>query len=94
MLSLTIYVFPASFGWSDLGTWGSLHTHLPRDERGNAVIGGNVKLVECVDCVVRVQEMRQAVVEGLEHCIVVEHGGRLLVCRKDEEQHIKDWVGK
>ena len=88
------YVCPVDFGWSDLGTWGSLHTHLPRDERGNAVIGGNVKLVECVDCVVRVQEMRQAVVEGLEHCIVVEHGGRLLVCRKDEEQHIKDWVGK
>lgn len=86
------YVYPVDFGWSDLGTWGSLYTHLPHDGNRNAMVGENIKFVECVDCMVHVPGMRQVVVQGLENYIVVEREGRLLVCRKEEEQHIKEWV--
>lgn len=61
-----IYVLPAEFGWSDLGSWGSLHTLLPQDENRNASVGKNVKLFGCQNCVVHVADERKVVVEGLK----------------------------
>ena len=86
-----IYVFPADFGWSDLGTWGSLHELSRKDEQNNAVIGGQVKLVECDDCIVRIGADRKMVVQGLEGYIVAEQGGVFLICKKTEEQRIKEF---
>lgn len=90
-----IFVLPAEFGWSDLGSWGSLRTLLPQDEAGNAKVGGRVDMYNCRNCVVHAAEQRQVVLEGLEGYIVAEKDGRLLVCRLSEEQRIKDFaVGK
>lgn len=86
-----IYCFPASFGWSDLGTWGSLRENVTRDKNGNAVIGENVKTYETRDCVIHCGEERRVVVQGLEGYIVAEKDDTLLICKLSEEQRIKQF---
>ena len=86
-----IYTFPADFGWSDVGTWGSLWTLLGHDDNGNAVVGENVHLYGCEGCIVHAPNAESVVLEGLKDCIVVERNGRLLICRLSEEQRIKDF---
>ena len=86
-----IFVLPAEFGWSDLGSWGSLHTLLPQDENGNATVGADVKLFDCRNCVVHVADEHKVVLEGLDGYIVAEKNGQLLICRLSEEQRIKEF---
>ncbi len=86
-----IYCFPASFGWSDLGTWGSLRENTMQDAGGNAVIGSNVKLYETKNCVVHVAQERRVVVQGLDGYIVAEKDNTLLICKLSEEQRIKEF---
>lgn len=86
-----IYTIPGNFGWSDVGTWGSLWTLLPHDENGNAVVGKNVHLYDCKGCIVHAPNAASVVLEGMEDSIVVEREGRLLVCSLKEEQRIKDF---
>ena len=86
-----IYTIPGDFGWSDVGTWGSLWTLLPHDENGNAVIGENIHLYGCTGCIVHAPNASSVVLEGLEDSIVVERNGRILICRLSEEQRIKDF---
>lgn len=85
------YVMPSEFGWSDLGTWGSMHTLLPQDENGNAVVGDQVKMIESEGCMVRMPKGKQVVIQGLKDVIVSEHNGTLLICRLSDEQRIKEW---
>lgn len=85
------FVFPAEFGWSDLGTWGSLHTLSVQDKNSNAVIGNNVKMIESTGCMVRMPLDKQVVIQGLNDCIVAEHNNTLLICKLSEEQRIKEW---
>ena len=87
-----VYVYPASFGWSDLGTWGSLYTHLDLDENKNAVIGDKVILYDSSNNIVNVPKEKQVVLQGLNGYIVVESKGTLLVCKKEDEQKIKQFV--
>lgn len=89
--SKNIYVLPAEFGWSDLGSWGSLHEQLHKDSDGNSVVGDGVHLHNCKNCMVHAAEKKKVVIEGLENCIVADRGDRLLVCRLDDEQHIKEY---
>ena len=86
-----IYTIPGDFGWSDVGTWGSLWTLLPHDESGNAVVGDNVHLNDCRGCIVHAPGSKSVVLQGLEDSIVVERDGRLLICKLSEEQRIKDF---
>lgn len=86
-----IYVFPASFGWSDLGTWGSLHEKLGGDEQNNVVVGQEVKLFETKNCIVHVSEERRVVIQGLDGYIVAEKNDTLLICKLSEEQRIKEF---
>lgn len=85
------YVLPSEFGWSDLGTWGSLHTLTAHDENNNAVIGDGVKLVEAEGNMIKMPNGKQVVIQGLKNCIVSEHNGTLLICQLSEEQRIKEW---
>ena len=85
------YVMPAEYGWSDVGTWGSLHTLTPHDENENAIVGDGVKMVECFGCMVRMPKDKQVVIQGLKNCIVAEHNDVLLICQLKEEQRIKEW---
>ena len=89
--SENIHVVAEDLGWSDLGSWGSVKSHLPADAVGNAVIGGDVRLFGCRDCFVHAAGEKTVVVEGLEGYIVSESDGRLLICRLSEEQRIKEF---
>ena len=84
-----IYCFPASFGWSDLGTWGSLRENVSRDRNGNAIIGENVSTYESRNCVIHCSQERKVVVQGLDGYIVAEKDNTLLICKLSEEQRIK-----
>lgn len=86
-----IFVFPADFGWSDLGTWGSLQTLSKKDEEGNAIISQNVKLFESSNCIVNVEGAKQVAIQGLNGYIVAERDGRLLICKLADEQRIKEF---
>ena len=86
-----IFVFPADFGWSDVGTWGSLHALAPVDKQGNNVIGENVKLYETKNCVVHTTEEKRVVIQGLDGYIVAEKDNTLLICKLEEEQRIKEF---
>ena len=86
------FVQPSEFGWSDLGTWGSLHTLTPHDDSDNAVIGDRVTLIDSSGCMVRVPHEKQVVIQGLKDCIVAEHNDTLLICRLQDEQRIKEWT--
>ena len=87
-----IYVLPADFGWSDLGSWGSLHTLLPADDRQNTAVGNDIRMFDCQNCIVHTQDEKQVVIEGLDGYIVAEKNGRLLVCRLKNEQLIKEFA--
>lgn len=84
-------VMPAEYGWSDLGTWGSLHVLTNHDNDNNAVIGNKVKLVESEGCMVRMPENKKVVIQGLKDYIIAEHENTLLICRLNDEQRIKEW---
>ena len=86
-----IFVFPADFGWSDLGTWGSLLGLSKKDLYGNAAIGPNVKLFESHDCIVHTAQEKRVIIQGLDGYIVAEHDDTLLICKLSEEQRIKQF---
>ncbi len=90
--SENVYVYPADFGWSDLGTWGSLYSHLELDEYKNAIQGNNVMMYDSSDNLVKVSDDKLVVLQGLNGYIVVENEGTILVCKKEDEQKIKQFV--
>jgi mannose-1-phosphate guanylyltransferase len=87
-----VYVLTADFGWSDLGTWGSLYENHQLDKNGNAVSGNRIFLYDTEGCIVNLPEEKVAVIQGLKDHIVVESRKILLICRKDDEQQIRQFV--
>ena len=75
----SVFVCPADFGWSDVGTWGSLITLSEKDTNGNAAIGPRIELHECSNCIVHTTEERRVVIQGLDGYIVAEKDGTLLI---------------
>ncbi|MBR4897990.1 MAG: mannose-1-phosphate guanylyltransferase [Prevotella sp.] len=89
-----IFVCPADFGWSDLGTWGSLQQQTARDLYGNAVIGNNVSLFDTRGCIIHTTQEKKVVIQGLDGYIVAEQNDTLLICKLSEEQRIKQFSGE
>ena len=87
-----VYTLAVDFGWSDLGTWGSLYTIRDKDDNMNATVGKNVMLYDTKNCIVNMPNDKLVVLQGLENYIVVEDDNTLLVCRKEDEQHIRQFV--
>ena len=87
-----VYVLPSSFGWSDLGTWGSLYELSEKDEAQNVSLHSDALFYESKGNVVTLESGKLAVVQGLEDSIVAEQGNVLLICKKSEEQRIKQFV--
>jgi mannose-1-phosphate guanylyltransferase len=87
-----VYVQAADFGWSDLGTWGSLYDIRTRDENKNAVAGNKVMLYDTTNCIINMPKDKLVVLQGLDGYIVVEDGDALLVCKKEDEQKIRTFV--
>lgn len=86
-----IFVCPADFGWSDLGTWGSLLDHTKKDLYGNGVIGSNVSLFDTHNCIVHTLNKKRVVIQGLDNYIVAEEDDKILICKLSEEQRIKQF---
>ena len=89
-----VYVIPSEFGWSDLGTWGSAYENLDKDKMENAVAGNHVILFDSTKNVVHSQNKKLIVLQGLDDYIVVDTEDVLLVCKKEKEQHIKEYVAE
>ncbi len=87
-----VYVYCSDFGWADLGTWGSLHENSSKDDNKNAILGGNVFSYELENCIVNMPKDKLVVLQGLKDLIIVESGNILLVCKKEDEQEIKQYV--
>jgi len=87
-----VYTLPSGFGWSDLGTWGSLYDIRQKDDAQNAVVGRNVKLYNTSECVINMPADKLVVIHGLKDYIVVEDDDILLICKKEDEQHIRQIV--
>ena len=89
-----IFVCPANFGWSDLGTWGSLLQQSKKDLYGNARIGQDIQLFESRNCIIHTTQEKKVVVQGLDSYIVAENDDTLLICKLSEEQRIKQFSGQ
>jgi mannose-1-phosphate guanylyltransferase len=87
-----VYVLTADFGWSDLGTWGSLYDNKEKDSLGNVISGENVLTYETSNCIINIKEEKVAVLQGLDGYIIAESDDTLMVCRKEDEQQIKQFV--
>ncbi|MET0759923.1 MAG: mannose-1-phosphate guanylyltransferase [Flavobacterium sp.] len=89
-----VYVLPATFDWNDLGTWGSLHEKLPKDDYNNAVVNATVILENASNNIIRTEGTKLIVIDGLNDYIIVDKDDVLLIYPKNKEQEIKSIVSK
>ncbi len=87
-----VFVLASDFGWSDLGTWGSLFEHRQKNSDNNTIIGSNVMTYNSANCIINVPPQKLVVLQGLDDYIVVEDDDILLVCKKSDEQMIRQIV--
>jgi mannose-1-phosphate guanylyltransferase len=86
-----VFVLLSDFGWSDLGTWKSLYDILPKNGGGN-VVQGNALLYNTKNCIIKTPADKMIVISGLEDFIIAEHDNVLMICRKEDEQKVKEFV--
>jgi len=89
-----VYVIPAQFGWSDLGTWNSAWENMEKDYLDNAVAGEKVMVIDSTKCVVHTTGDKLVILQGLDDFIVVDTKDVLLICQKEKEQDIKEYVAE
>ncbi len=87
-----VFTIPADIGWSDLGTWNSLHAFLDKDDNATVTLGANTHLINTKGSIIRSDSDKVVVVKGLEEYIVVDEPGALLIYPKNDEQEIKEIV--
>ncbi len=85
-----VYTMPSSFGWSDVGTWGSLYEVFKKDYLGNAVKGDNVRIYDASNNMIVVPKEKLVVVQGVEDLCIIDTDNVLLICQKSMEQEIKE----
>ena len=90
--AVNVYVLPATFDWNDLGTWGSLHEKLDKDENNNSVVNANVVLNNSNNNIISTSKDKLVIIDGLEDFIVVDKDNILLIYPKSKEQEIKGIV--
>ncbi len=89
-----VYVVPAAFGWSDLGTWTSAYDTIEKDYLDNAVTGNNVIIIDATKNMVHADNKKLVLLQGLEDFIIVDTKDVLMICKKDKEQEIKEYVAE
>lgn len=87
-----VFVLCADFGWSDLGTWGSLYENFGKDNAANALSGNKIFLYDTKECIVNMPKDKLTIIQGLRGYIVVESEKALLICKKEDEQQIRQFV--
>lgn len=89
-----VFVIPSSFGWSDLGTWASAYDSLEKDYLANAVAGDKVMIIDATQCMISAPHDKLMVLQGLDDFIVVDTADVLMICKKEKEQEIKEYVAE
>jgi mannose-1-phosphate guanylyltransferase len=89
-----VYVLASRFGWSDLGNWEAVYEHSEKDYLGNAVYGKNVVVIDSSECMVKAPERKLVVLQGLEQYIVIDTPEILLICERNKEKQLKDYVAE
>jgi len=89
-----VYLIPSSFGWSDLGTWNSAYENMDKDYLGNAVSGDNVMVIDATRCMVHSKNEKLYLLQGMDDYILVDTEDVLMICKKDKEQEIKEYVAE
>jgi mannose-1-phosphate guanylyltransferase len=89
-----VFVIPASFSWSDLGTWNSAWDNKEKDHFNNAATGANIVVIDTKNCLVNAPNNKLVMIQGLEDYIVVDTKDVLLICKREKEQEIKEYVAE
>lgn len=89
-----VYLIPSTFGWSDLGTWNSAYDNMEKDVSENAVSAQHIMLINASKNIVHVNKDKLVVLQGLENHIVIDTGDVLLICERNKEQEIKEYVSQ
>lgn len=89
-----VYVIPAAFGWSDLGTWNSAYSNLKKDQKGNALAGDNIINIDSTNSMISANHEKLLVLQGLDDFIVVDTNDVLLICKKEKEQQVKEFLAE
>jgi mannose-1-phosphate guanylyltransferase len=89
-----VYIIPSSFGWSDLGTWNSAHDNMEKDYLGNAVAGSDVMVIDATRNMVHVPDNKLVLLQGMDDYIIVDTEDVLLICKKEKEQEIKQYLAE
>ncbi|MFT3703408.1 MAG: mannose-1-phosphate guanylyltransferase [Agriterribacter sp.] len=89
-----VYIIPSSFGWSDLGAWNSAYENMNKDEQGNAVSGNSMMLIDSTNNMIHVEKDKLVVLQGVDNHIVIDTGDVLLICSRNKEQEIKEYVAE
>jgi mannose-1-phosphate guanylyltransferase len=89
-----VFVLCSEFGWADLGTWGSLYENRQKDLNKNSILGDKVFTYNTKNCIVNMPNDKLVILQGLEDHIVVESDGILLICKREDEQEIKQYVNE
>lgn len=89
-----VYLIPSSFGWSDLGTWNSAYENMAKDYLGNAVSGNNVMVIDATRCMVHGKDEKLYLLQGMDDYIMVDTEDVMLICKKEKEQEIKEYVAE
>ena len=89
-----VFIIPSSFGWSDLGTWNSAYENMDKDYLGNAIKGSNVMVIDATGNMVHAENHKMVLLQGLEDFVVVDTHDVLLICKKDKEQEIKEYMAE
>ena len=89
-----VYVIPSSFGWTDLGTWTSAYDNLEKDYLGNAVASDSTIIIDATKCMISAPSGKLLVLQGLDDFVVIDTKDALLICKKEKEQAIKEYVAE
>lgn len=89
-----VYVIPAHFGWSDLGTWESIYEYSQKDYLDNSVYGDNVIVIDASHCMIKAPNNKLVLLQGLEQFIVIDTDDVLLICERNKEQQIKEYLAE
>ena len=89
-----VYLIPSSFGWSDLGTWNSAYENMEKDYLGNAVSGDNIMVIDATRCMIHSKNEKLYLLQGMDDYIVVDTDDVLMICKKEKEQEIKEFVAE
>ena len=87
-----VYVYPSNFGWSDLGTWGSIYSISEKDENQNIISGEKVIAYDCTNSIFNISDDKLLIAHGLDNYIVIESNNNILICKKEDEQKVKNFV--